>query len=96
MAWVKVDVKINGKDWGAMMKSSDSSLIFSVSCASELGVGDAIECGGEKYKAVKVTDVAHRGETFLVETEGNTNGKSKARRVRDNSGEDQAQSEGDA
>ena len=96
MAWVNVDVKIKGRDWKAMMKPSDSSLVFSVSCASELEAGDTIECGGGMYKAVKVVDVAHRGETFLVETEGDSNGKSKARRTRDNSGENEAESESDA
>ena len=79
MAWSSVDVKIKGKGWGAMMKPSDSTVVFSVSCACKIKVGDTIECGGEAYKAASVTDVAQRGETFLVETEGNSDGKSKAR-----------------
>ena len=96
MAWVNVDVKIKGKDWKAMMKPSDSSLVFSVSCASELEAGDTIECGGGMYKAVKVVDVAHRGEIFLVETEGDSNGKSKARRDGNKSRGEDIPSEGDS
>lgn len=86
MAWLSVDVKISGKNWGAMMKLSDSNPIFSVSCACEVSAGDTIECGNKSFKAVKVTDVAQRGETYLVETEGKSNDKSKARGTRDSSG----------
>jgi len=89
MAWSSVDVKIKGKDWGAMMKPSDSVIVFSVSCACKIKVGDTIECGGETYKAVNVTDVAQRGETYLVETEGKSDGKSKARGANGSSGEEE-------
>lgn len=89
MAWSSVDVKIKSKDWGAMMKPSDSTVVFSVSCACKIKAGDIIECGGETYKAVDVTDVAQRGETYLVETEGKSDGKSKARGANDSSGEEE-------
>ena len=88
MAWSSVNVKIKGKDWGAMMKPSNSAVVFSVSFACKVKAGDAIECGGETYKAVNVTDVAQRGETYLVETEGKSDGKSKARGVDDSSGQE--------
>ncbi len=96
MAWSSVDVKIKGKGWGAMMKPSDSTVVFSVSCACKIKVGDTIECGGEAYKAASVTDVAQRGETFLVETEGNSDGESETRGTDDSSGEEEIQSEGDS
>ena len=86
MAWSSVDVKIKGKGWGAMMKSSDSAFVFSVSCACKIKVGDTIECGDEKYIAASVNDVAQRGETFLVETEGNKNDKPETRGTEDSSG----------
>ena len=86
MAWSSVDVKIKGKNWGAMMKSSDSAVEFSVSCACKIKAGDAIECGGKSFTAVDVTDVAQRGETFLVTTEGMSDDKSKARGSSDSSG----------
>lgn len=72
------------------MQPSDSAPVFSVSCSSKIKAGDTIECGGDSYKAVKVVDVAHRGETYLVETEGKSDGKSKARGTRDSSGEEEA------
>ena len=89
MAWSSVDVKIKGKNWGAMMESSNSAVVFSVSCACKIKAGDTIECGGETYKAANVTDVAQRGETFLVETEGNSDGKSEAGGANDSSGEEE-------
>jgi hypothetical protein len=85
MAWSSVDVKIKGKSWGAMMKPSDSAVVFSVSCACKIKVGDAIECGDDTYKAASVTDVAYRGETFLVETEGKSDDKSETRGTEDSS-----------
>ena len=92
MAWQSVDVKIKGKDWGAMMKPSDSAFVFSVSCASKIKAGDTFESGGDKYTAETVTDVAQRGETYLVETKEITDDKSKARGTRDSSGEPEVQS----
>ena len=86
MSWSSVDVKIKGKDWGAMMKPSGSSLVFSVSCACKIKAGDTIECGDETFTAQTVTDVAQRGETYLVEAEGMSDDKSKKRRNKDNAG----------
>lgn len=86
MAWSSVDVKIKGKDWGAMMKPSDSSVVFSVSCACKIKVGDTIECGEETFTAQTVTDVAQRGETYLVETEGTSDDQSAKRGNKDSAG----------
>ncbi len=83
MAWTSVDVKIKGKNWGAMMESSHSAVVFSVSCACKIKAGDAIECGDETYIAANVTDVAQRGETFLVETEGKSDDESETRGTED-------------
>ena len=96
MSWLAVEVGINGTGWKGMMNPSNTGAVFAVPYASGVEVGGTIESGGKTYTVKKVTDVAHRGETFLVETEGNTNGKSKARRTRDNAGEEDANSEGDA
>lgn len=86
MAWSSVDVKIKGKNWGAMMKPSDSTVVFSVSCACNIKAGDAIVCGEQTFTAQNVTDVAQRGETYLVEAEGMSDDKSKKRGNKDNSG----------
>ena len=86
MAWSSVDLKIKGKDWGAMMKPSGSSAVFSVSCACKIKAGDTIVCGEKNFTAKTVTDVAQRGETYLVEAEGMSDDKSKTRGNKGNAG----------
>jgi len=86
MAWQSVDVKIKNKTWGAMIRSSDSVVEFSVSAACKIKAGDAVECGDEKYTVISTEDIAQRGETFVLTCEGKSDDKSKTRGSQDNSG----------
>ena len=90
MAWHSVDVKIKNKGWGAMMKSSDSVVEFSVSAACKIKAGDAVECGGQTYTATLIEDIAQRGETLVITCGEKSDDKSKAGRASDSSGSEDA------
>ena len=86
MAWHSVDVKIKNKTWGAMIRSSESVVEFSVSAACKVKAGDAVEFGGEAHKVISIEDIAQRGETLVLTCEGKSDDKSKAGGASDSSG----------
>ena len=88
MSWELVEVTINDKSWLAHKKSTDSGLEWTVPVASGLDVGGTFKCGGKSYTADSCVDVAKRGEVFIVATQETKNVKSKTRRAKDSSGEE--------
>jgi len=88
MSWELVEVSIEGKSWLAHKKSTDSGLEWTVPVASGLDVGGAFECGGKTYTADSCVDVAQRGEVIIVSTQETKDVKSKARRAKGSSGEE--------
>ena len=86
MAWHSVDVKIKNKTWGAMIRSSESVVEFSVSAACKIKAGDAVECGDDTHKVIFIEDIAQRGETLVLTCEGKSDDKSKAGGASDSSG----------
>ena len=88
MSWELVEVSIEGKSWLAHKKSTDSGLEWTVPVASGLDVGGTFKCGGKTYTADSCVDVAQRGEVVIVSTQETKNVKSKTRRAKDSSGEE--------
>lgn len=86
MAWSSVDLKIKNKTWGAMIRSSEFVVEFSVSAACKAKVGDAIACGDETYTVISTEDIAQRGETLVLTCEAKSDDKSKTRGSSDSSG----------
>ena len=88
MAWELVEVSIKKKSWLAHKKSTDSGLEWTIPCATGLKAGGTFTCGDETLTAETCVDVAQRGEVFIVTTQETNDVKSKARRAKDSSGEE--------
>ena len=67
MAWNTVQIKI-GKDTYSVNQHTSNPLKFAFSSAVHMDGLKAFSCGDESYEVVSVTDVADRGEEFIVET----------------------------
>ena len=79
MAWNIVEIKV-GKDTHEVNQHTSNPLKFAFSSAVHMDGLKAFSCGDESYEVVSVTDVADRGEEFIVETiKENQSGKSSKR-----------------
>ena len=79
MAWNTVEVKI-GKDTCVVNQHTSNPLKFAFSSAIHVDGLKKFSCGDESYEVVSITDVANRGEEFMVETiQGEQSGKSSKR-----------------
>lgn len=76
MAWNTVQIKI-GKDVYEVNQHSSNPSKFAFSSAIQMDGVKKFSCGNESFEVVSVTDVANRGEEYIVETmQGEQIGKS--------------------
>ena len=78
MAWNTVEIKI-GKDVYEVNQHSSNPTKFASSAIQMDGV-KKFSCGNDSFEVVSITDVANRGEEYIVETiQGEQSGKSSKR-----------------
>ncbi len=76
MAWNTVEIKI-GKDVFEVNQHSSNPSKFAFSSAIQMDGVKKFSCGNDSFEVVSVTDVANRGEEYIVETiQGEQSGKS--------------------
>ena len=79
MAWNTVEIKI-GKDVHEVNQHSSNPTKFAFSSAIQMDGVKKFSCGNDSFEVVSVTDVANRGEEYIVETiQGEQSGKSTKR-----------------
>ena len=79
MAWNTVEIKI-GKDVFEVNQHSSNPSKFAFSSAIQMDGVNKFSCGYDSFEVVSVTDVANRGEEYIVETiQGEQSGKSTKR-----------------
>ena len=79
MAWNTVEIKI-GKDVYEVNQHSSNPSKFAFSSAIQMDGVKKFSCGNDSFEVVSVTDVANRGEEYIVETiQGEQSGKSSKR-----------------
>ena len=76
MAWNIVEIKV-GKDTHEVNQHTSNPLKFAFSSAVHTDGLKTFSCENETYTVVSITDVANRGEEYIVETiQGEQSGKS--------------------
>lgn len=79
MAWNTVEIKI-GKDVYEVNQHSSNPTKFAFSSAIHVDGLKKFSCGNDSFEVVSITDVANRGEEYIVETiQGEQSGKSSKR-----------------
>ena len=79
MAWNIVEIKV-GKDTHEVNQHTSNPLKFAFSSAIQMDGVKKFSCGNDSFEVVSVTDVANRGEEYIVETiKENQSGKSSKR-----------------
>ena len=79
MAWNTVEIKI-GKDVHEVNQHSSNPTKFAFSSAIHVDGLKKFSCGNDSFDVVSITDVANRGEEYIVETiQGEQSGKSSKR-----------------
>ena len=79
MAWNTVQIKIGKETYSVNQHTSNTSK-FAFSSAVHTDGLKTFSCENETYTVVSITDVANRGEEFIVETiKENQSGKSSKR-----------------
>ena len=77
MAWNIVSVKVGDKEYRAQESITSTNPFFSIPAYVDIAEGDSFSSGKKTFKAIKVVDLANRGETLLVEAkESKVNDKS--------------------
>ena len=79
MAWKAVSVKIGDQEVQAHQSTSMGNLIFSIAATVEISEGDTFSLGKKTLTAMKVVDLANRGETFLVEAKESKSNDKRAK-----------------
>ena len=75
MAWNTVEIKI-GKDAHEVNQHSSNPTKFAFSSAIHVDGLKKFSCGNDSFEVVSITDVANRGEEYIVETiQGEESGK---------------------
>ena len=75
MAWNTVEIKI-GKDVFEVNQHSSNPSKFAFSSAIQMDGVKKFSCGNDSFEVVSITDVANRGEEYIVETiQGEQSGK---------------------
>ena len=75
MAWNTVEIKI-GKDAHEVNQHSSNPTKFAFSSAIHVDGLKKFSCGNDSFEVVCITDVANRGEEYIVETiQGEQSGK---------------------
>ena len=67
MSWNTVQIKI-GKDTHEVNQHTSNPLKFAFSSSVHTDGLKKFSCGDESYEVVSITDVANRGEEYIVET----------------------------
>ena len=79
MAWNTVQIKV-GKDIHEVNQHTSNPLKFAFSSAVHTDGLKTFSCGDQTFTVVSITDVANRGEEYIVETiQGEQSGKSSKR-----------------
>tara|TARA_B100001093_G_C26646952_1_gene935743 strand:+ start:387 stop:638 length:252 start_codon:yes stop_codon:yes gene_type:complete len=79
MAWNIVQIKVD-KDTHEVNQHTSNPLKFAFSSAVHTDGLKTFSCGDQTHTVVSITDVANRGEEYIVETiQGEQSGKSSKR-----------------
>lgn len=76
MAWIGVDIEVDGSTVSGWSKSNQE---FTIPFIAGLEVGESFKVGGKSFVAETVTNIGGRGEQLLIGGKEVKNDKPKAR-----------------